>query len=90
MGSIYRTSICPAAPIRQTFSDSTDTRPRLEPLDDELDMLGRPKRRMVRMPTEVLPEGVEPEHVPLAGFIIAADEEAEMPTSSSSAAVRPK
>ncbi|EFJ50235.1 hypothetical protein VOLCADRAFT_104055 [Volvox carteri f. nagariensis] len=57
----------------KTYVDSTDTRPRLEPIEDELDMFGRPKRRTLRMPTEVLPEGVEADKVPLAGLIMAAD-----------------
>ncbi|GLC49332.1 hypothetical protein PLESTB_000207600 [Pleodorina starrii] len=63
----------------KTYVDSTDTRPRLEPIEDELDMFGRPKRRTLRMPTEVLPEGVEADKVPLAGLILAADGEAEAP-----------
>ncbi|GLI61890.1 hypothetical protein VaNZ11_004402 [Volvox africanus] len=57
----------------KTYVDTTDTRPRVEPIEDELDMFGRPKRRTLRMPTEVLPEGVDADKVPLAGLILAAD-----------------
>ena len=39
-------------------------------------MMGRPKRRILRMPTDVLPEGVEAEKMPLAGLILAAEAEA--------------
>ncbi|KAG2443532.1 hypothetical protein HXX76_001884 [Chlamydomonas incerta] len=60
----------------KTYVDTTDTRPRLEVVEDELDMYGRPKRRVTRMPTEVLPEGVDAEKVPLAGLILAAEAEA--------------
>lgn len=40
-------------------------------------MWGRPKRSTLRMPTEVLPEGVEADKVPLAGLILAAEGEAQ-------------
>lgn len=49
----------------------------MEPIEDELDMWGRPKRSTLRMPTEVLPEGVEADKVPLAGLILAAEGEGQ-------------
>lgn len=57
--------------------DTSDSRPRLEPIEDELDMFGRPKRQILRMPTDVLPEGVEAEKMPFAGLILAAEGETE-------------
>ncbi|KXZ47348.1 hypothetical protein GPECTOR_36g71 [Gonium pectorale] len=57
----------------KTYADAAESRPRVEPIEDELDMFGRPKRRTVRMPTEALPEGAEPEKMPLAGLILAAE-----------------
>ncbi len=60
--------------LSQTFVDEADSRPRLEPVEDELDMYGRPKRRVTKSPTEALPEGVEMDKVPLAGLILAAEE----------------
>ncbi|KAG2452284.1 hypothetical protein HYH02_003308 [Chlamydomonas schloesseri] len=65
----------------KTFVDTTDTRPRLEQVEDELDMYGRPKRRVIKMPTEALPEGVEADKVPLAaplaGLILATEADAQ-------------
>ncbi|GFR52709.1 hypothetical protein Agub_g15338 [Astrephomene gubernaculifera] len=59
----------------KTYVDAFESRPRVEPIEDELDMFGRPKRRAIRMPTEALPEGVEAEKVPLAGLILSMEGE---------------
>ncbi|PNH00832.1 Heat shock protein 7, chloroplastic [Tetrabaena socialis] len=36
------------------FVDPSESRPRVEVVDDDLDMLGRPKRQLLRMPKDVL------------------------------------
>ncbi|KAG2497196.1 hypothetical protein HYH03_004785 [Edaphochlamys debaryana] len=72
----------------KTFTDNTESRPRLEPIEDDLDMFGRPKRKTLRMPTDALPEGVDSESVekmPLAKIILAADAEAQAQAAAEAA-----